>query len=141
MPQWGIFHNLKEANIVIQQCRKHYNTIRPHSSDELLTVSTANVSTGNTPTGSQPGDAEISISLVQNIRQVHYAKRRGGVLTLRLWQVGTHLAEFLRPLQQPAPAPLPLFLWGSRIAHPFNLLPRHGLGFAGTFVSATLART
>src|SRR3954468_15727784 len=27
-----IFYSLKEANVVIQQWRKHYNTIRPHSS-------------------------------------------------------------------------------------------------------------
>jgi putative transposase len=26
-----IFHSLKEAQIVIEQWRKHYNTIRPHS--------------------------------------------------------------------------------------------------------------
>jgi transposase InsO family protein len=26
-----IFYNLKEAQIVIEQWRKHYNTIRPHS--------------------------------------------------------------------------------------------------------------
>jgi putative transposase len=27
-----IFYSLKEAKIVIEQWRKHYNTIRPHSS-------------------------------------------------------------------------------------------------------------
>jgi putative transposase len=27
-----IFYSLKEARIVIEQWRKHYNTIRPHSS-------------------------------------------------------------------------------------------------------------
>ena len=27
-----IFYSLKEAQIVIEQWRKHYNTIRPHSS-------------------------------------------------------------------------------------------------------------
>ena len=27
-----IFYSLKEAQIVVQQWRKHYNTIRPHSS-------------------------------------------------------------------------------------------------------------
>jgi putative transposase len=27
-----IFYSLKEAQIVIQQWRKHYNTVRPHSS-------------------------------------------------------------------------------------------------------------
>lgn len=29
-----IFYSLKEAQIVIEQWRKHYNTIRPHSSLE-----------------------------------------------------------------------------------------------------------
>ncbi|MCX7308991.1 MAG: transposase, partial [Afipia sp.] len=27
-----IFYSLKEATVVIEQWRKHYNTIRPHSS-------------------------------------------------------------------------------------------------------------
>jgi putative transposase len=27
-----IFYSLKEAQIVVQQWRKHYNTVRPHSS-------------------------------------------------------------------------------------------------------------
>lgn len=28
---WKIFYTLKEAQIVIEQWRKHYNTVRPHS--------------------------------------------------------------------------------------------------------------
>jgi putative transposase len=27
-----IFYSLKEAKIVVEQWRKHYNTVRPHSS-------------------------------------------------------------------------------------------------------------
>ena len=27
-----IFYSLKEAQIVVEQWRKHYNTVRPHSS-------------------------------------------------------------------------------------------------------------
>jgi len=27
-----IFYSLKEAQVVIEQWRKHYNTVRPHSS-------------------------------------------------------------------------------------------------------------
>jgi transposase InsO family protein len=27
-----IFYSLKEAQVLIDQCRRHYNTIRPHSS-------------------------------------------------------------------------------------------------------------
>jgi putative transposase len=27
-----IFYSLKEAQVVVEQWRKHYNTIRPHSS-------------------------------------------------------------------------------------------------------------
>ena len=38
-----IFYSLKEAQVVIEQWRKHYNTIRPHSSLELSTASTADI--------------------------------------------------------------------------------------------------
>jgi transposase InsO family protein len=31
LPNGEIFYSLKEAQIVIEQWRKHYNTIRPHS--------------------------------------------------------------------------------------------------------------
>jgi len=31
MPNGEIFYTLKEAQIVIEQWRKHYNTVRPHS--------------------------------------------------------------------------------------------------------------
>jgi len=32
IPNGEIFYSLKEANILIEQWRRHYNTIRPHSS-------------------------------------------------------------------------------------------------------------
>jgi transposase InsO family protein len=33
-----IFYSLKEAQVVIEKWRKHYNTVRPHSSLGYLTV-------------------------------------------------------------------------------------------------------
>jgi putative transposase len=32
LPNGEIFYSLKEAQIVVEQWRKHYTTIRPHSS-------------------------------------------------------------------------------------------------------------
>lgn len=38
-----IFYSLKEAQVVIEQWRNHFNTIRPHSIARLLTTSTADI--------------------------------------------------------------------------------------------------
>ena len=63
-----IFYSLKEAKVVIQQWRKHYNTIRPHSS--LNYRPPAPQTCPRSASGSDHSNAIVSIPLVQNIRQV-----------------------------------------------------------------------
>jgi hypothetical protein len=56
-----IFYSLKEVTVVVEQWRKHYNTIRPQSSLHYRPASTANIIPGNTASGSEPGDAVVSV--------------------------------------------------------------------------------
>ena len=65
-----IFYSLKEANVVIEQWRKHYNTIRPHSSLNYRPPAPRTSSPEIASSGSERRDAVVSIPLVQNIRQV-----------------------------------------------------------------------
>jgi putative transposase len=44
-----IFYSLKEAQIVIEQWRKHYNTFRPHSALNYRPPRTADVRTVGCP--------------------------------------------------------------------------------------------
>ena len=73
-----IFYSLKEAKVVIQQWRKHYNTIRPHSSLNYRPPAPQTSAPEMPPSGTDHSNAIVSIPLVQNIRQVTRARRSGG---------------------------------------------------------------
>ena len=65
-----IFYSLKEATVVIEQWRKDYNTLRPHSSLNYRPPAPANIHSQIAAARSEFADAIVSIPLVQNIRQV-----------------------------------------------------------------------
>ena len=64
-----IFYSLKEASVVIEQWRNHYNTIHALIFG-LPAARASNIVANNAPSGSRHVDAIISVPLVQNIRQV-----------------------------------------------------------------------
>lgn len=64
-----IFYSLKEATVVIEQWRKHYNAIRPALIPELSTTTSTDINPGNS-SRSELSNAVVSIPPVQNIRQV-----------------------------------------------------------------------
>ena len=70
-----IFYSLKEAQIVIEQWRKHYNTVRPHSSLGYRPPAPQTFAPFGQPSRSDHADAVISIPLVQKIRQVRSLRR------------------------------------------------------------------
>jgi hypothetical protein len=65
-----IFYSLKEAKVLIEQWRHHYNTVRPHSSLGYRPPAPQTFYAHAAPSRSDGAHAVVSVPLVQNVRQV-----------------------------------------------------------------------
>ena len=58
-PQWGIFSTLKEAQVLIEAWRRHYNAIRPHGSLGHRPPTPETIVTPGWPPGSAPPAGQL----------------------------------------------------------------------------------